>query len=269
MLLAQYATPQLQHSDRERLGLRILAFGIVEQRQVAHCFQRVRMLLAQHATLHFQSLGEQRFGLRILAFVPVEYCQVAHCLERAGMLPAKHAALLFQCPGVQRLGLCILAFGIVQRRQIVHRIEQVAILFAQNSTPQVEGTFQLLLGLRILAQLPVRIAHGLPDRSLHQRLCGELASDTRRSPIQSGSHLKVRIGLRFGTSLAVGARLSQQVLLQKIVYCFRGSRFGRGNLLRAPGASRFPGAGDYSRNQHDENGRHARHHGLVATGELL
>jgi hypothetical protein len=208
MLLAQYSTPQLQHSDRERLRLRIFAFGIVEQRQVAHCFQRVRVLLTQHATLHFQSLGEQRFGLRILAFVPVEDCQVAHCLERAGVLTSKHTALLFQCTGEQRFGLCILAFGIVQRCQIVHRVEQVAIVFGQNPTPQVEGTFQLLLGLGKLAQLPVRIANGLPNRSLHERLCAELESDARRRRIQSGTHLKIRIGLGFGPSLAVGARLS-------------------------------------------------------------
>jgi hypothetical protein len=58
-------------------------------------------------------------------------------------------------------------------------------------------------------------------------------------------------------------------MLQKIVYCFRGGRFGRGDLFCVPGASRFPGADDNSRNQHNENCRHACHHGLVAMGELL
>src|SRR5215471_14817925 len=128
------------------------------------------------------------------------------------------------------------------------------MLVSQNAMSEVECTLQVSTCLRVETQVEVCIADGLADRSLNQRLAVELARDSRSSPVQSGAHLEVWVGLCAGSSLYTSAGLRQEIVLQKVVDCPSCGCFAIGTAPLARGGDEPSNQGKHHQRYSDRDG---------------
>ena len=86
VLLAQRFLVDLQRLAEQRLGLGVVALGLVQQGQVVQAGGVVGVLLAQRLLLDLQRLPVERLGLGVVALVVVQQCQVVQAGGVVGVL---------------------------------------------------------------------------------------------------------------------------------------------------------------------------------------
>jgi len=93
----------------ERLGLRVLALGAVEQCEVVQARGDIGMVRAKGLLRDRQRALVERLGLRVLALGVVERCEVVQARGDIGMVRAEGLLIDRQRALVERLGLRVLA----------------------------------------------------------------------------------------------------------------------------------------------------------------
>src|SRR5262249_2843122 len=146
-------------------------------------------------------------------------------LQGIGVFGAQYVAAAIKNSAKERLDFGKFSLRMIYLREVVHGAESILMLFSERAPAEIQSAFDLALGFRVQAEIPIRPADSLPHRGFYQRLFVEFTSDAAGGAIQRSPNCEIRLRLGAGSRLYACAGLGQHIVFQKVIDSLCGRRF--------------------------------------------